>query len=137
MSALYPLVRNFSAFSTRLGVSLSPSRSGSSWSSARSFLIKSCILTLYISLSAGAARAQNADELYADRENLASARRAACLWVTQLTQEPKNFEAAWKLSRVDYWLGGHAPANERRAFLEHGIAAAEQAIAAAPDKPDG
>jgi hypothetical protein len=92
---------------------------------------------LYISLSAGAAHAQSADELYADRENLASARKAADMWGDQLTKEPRNFEAAWKLSRVDYWLGEHAPVKERRAFLERGITAAEQAIAAEPNKPEG
>ena len=92
---------------------------------------------MYISLSAGAAHAQNADELYVDRENLASARKAADMWGVQLTKEPRNFEAAWKLSRVDYWLGEHAPVKERRAFLERGITAAEQAIAAEPNKPEG
>src|SRR5215471_19707173 len=135
MSAVYPPVRNFSAFSTRLGVSRSPSRFGSSCSSARSFLIKSCILTLYISLSAGVANAQNPDELYADREHLASARQAADIWAAELAKDPKNFEAAWKLSRIDYWLGEHAPVNERKAFLERGITAAEQAIAAEPNQP--
>jgi tetratricopeptide (TPR) repeat protein len=92
---------------------------------------------LYISLSAGAAHAQNGDELYADRENLVSARKAADIWAAQLATNPKDFEAAWKLSRVDYWLGGHAPAKERRSFLDHGITAAEQAIAAEPNKPEG
>src|SRR5262249_48887437 len=120
MSAVYPPVRNFSAFSTRFGVSRSPSRFGSSWSSASSLLIKSCILTLYISPSHGAAHAQNADDLYADRERLSSARTAADIWGAQLAKNPNNFEAAWKLSRVDYWLGGHAPVKERRSFLEQG-----------------
>src|SRR6266566_9672073 len=106
MSAVYPLVRNLNACSTRFGVSRSPSRVGSSWSSARSFLIKSCILTLYISVSAATAHAQNADALYADREHLANARRAADLWVAELARDGRNFDAAWKLARVCYWLGG-------------------------------
>ncbi len=47
------------------------------------------------------------------------------------------FEAAWKLARACYWLGGHAAAEDRRAYLERGIAAARKAAALQPDKPDG
>jgi hypothetical protein len=82
-------------------------------------------------------QAQNPDDLYADREHLASARQAAEIWTAELSRNPRNFEVAWKLSRVDYWLGGHAPVNERRAFLDHGITAAEQAVAAEPNRPEG
>jgi hypothetical protein len=77
------------------------------------------------------------DELYADRTNLASAQAAASAWAAELVQRPSDFEAAWKLARADYWLGGHAPASERRAFLIRGIEAGRQAIAAAPDQPEG
>src|SRR5580765_4159384 len=137
MSALFPLVRNFSAFSTRLCVSRSPSRSGSSSSSARSFLINSCILILYISLCGGAVKAQTADDLYADREHLASARKAADLWAANVGRDANNFEAAWKLARVCYWLGGHAPQEERRSFLERGMTAAQQASVSKPERPEG
>src|SRR5580765_3001283 len=110
MFARYPLVRNFSACSTRRGVAASPSRAGSSPSCASRALIRSCILLLYIS---GAARVfgqaeQPADALYAHREDLPSARRAADLWRVALDTEPRNFDAAWKLARANYWLGGHA-----------------------------
>ena len=77
------------------------------------------------------------DELYADRTNLASARAAADAWAAELAQRPSAFEAAWKLARADYWLGGHAPTSERRAFLTRGIEAGRQAIAAAPNQPEG
>jgi tetratricopeptide (TPR) repeat protein len=84
-----------------------------------------------------AVQAQNADSLYADRENLASARKAADVWAGDLARDPRNFEAAWKLARVCYWLGGHALQNERRGFLERGLAAAQKAIALEPNKPEG
>lgn len=99
--------------------------------------MRSCILTLYISLSVGAVHAQNADDLYANRENLASARQAADIWAAAVAKDAKNFEAAWKLSRVCYWLGGHAPQGERRSFLERGMAAAQQAMTAEPNRPEG
>jgi hypothetical protein len=92
---------------------------------------------LYISLSVGAVQTQNANELYADRENLASARHAADIWASELAKDAKLFEAAWKLSRVCYWLGGHAPQGERRSFLQRGMAAAQQAIDAQPNRPEG
>jgi hypothetical protein len=34
-----------------------------------------------------------------------------------LAADPRNFDAAWKLARADYWLGGHAPDATRRGFL--------------------
>src|SRR5713101_3461199 len=130
MSAPYPLVRNLYAFSTRFGVSRRPSRSGSSPRSVNSLLIRSFIFLFYISVPA----AQSPDTLYADRANVASARRAADLWGAMLTADPRNFEAAWKLARADYWLGGHAPDRERRAVLERGIEAGRKAVAVQPTR---
>jgi tetratricopeptide (TPR) repeat protein len=78
-----------------------------------------------------------ADRLYADRANVSSARRAAELWQQTLASEPRNFAAAWKLARADYWLGGHAPEDERRAFYNTGIDAARQAVAVEPNRPEG
>src|SRR5262245_40003005 len=133
MSASYPLVRNLYAFSTRFGVSRRPSRAGSSPISASSCLISSCIVLFYISVASG----QPADALYADRANLASARKAAQAWTEQLTGDPKSFEAAWKLARTDYWLGGHTPEAEQRKFLEDGIEAGKKAAALEPNRPEG
>ena len=50
---------------------------------------------------------------------------------------PRDFEAAWKLSRANYWLGGHVPESERRQFLESGIDAGRAAAMSAPDRPEG
>ena len=133
MSASYPLVRNLYAFSTRFGVSRSPSRSGSSPRSVSSFLITSCILLFYIPALA----AQSADSLYADRANLASARQSADLWSAALAGDARNFDAAWKLARACYWLGGHGPDVERRRDLEHGIDAGRKAAALRPNRPEG
>jgi tetratricopeptide (TPR) repeat protein len=83
------------------------------------------------------AYAQDADALYADRANLDSARQAAGLWTSALERDPGSFDPAWKLARMCYWLGGHAPQPERRGFLERGIIAGRQASAAAPQRPEG
>ena len=79
----------------------------------------------------------NPDALYARRDDLASAREAAALWEARLQRTPRDYEAAWKLARARYWLGGHAPERERKGFLEAGIAAARAAVALEPDKPEG
>jgi len=89
---------------------------------------------------AQAARAgaeSEADRLYAARGNVQNAKRAADLWAAQLSSNPASFEAAWKLARADYWLGGHAPESERRALLENGIDAGRKAAAIARNRPEG
>ena len=107
----------------------------------------SCIIAFYIAVSsalAGAAparpparQAPGPDALYAQREDLASARQAETLWAERLARDPKDFEAAWKLARARYWLGGHAPAAERKDLLERGISAGRSAVAIEPNRPEG
>jgi tetratricopeptide (TPR) repeat protein len=138
MSAAYPLVRNLRAFSTRFGVFTRPSRDGSSPSSASSFLTRSCILLFYIPLFAASLAAQDPDALYADRANLASARQAVDIWSARAAAGGSAaFESGWKLARVCYWLGSNGTEAERRSWLERGMEAARQAVAAMPDRPEG
>jgi tetratricopeptide (TPR) repeat protein len=93
-----------------------------------------------LSAQSGARESGNRDDpdrLYADRTNLASARRAADLWSAALRRDARDFDAAWKLSRADYWLGGHAPESERRQFMDSGVDAGRAAVASAPNRPEG
>src|SRR5206468_2321289 len=142
MSAPYPPVRNRYARSTRAGVSSRPSRVGSSPISASRFLINSCIVLFYFHLSAafhlhGRAQQPSADALYADRGNPESAGRAADIWRAELARDSRAFEAAWKLARARYWLGGHAAASEGRPLFEAGVDAGRHATAIAPERPEG
>ena len=133
------------AFSTRFGVSRNPSRSGSSPRSVSSFLIASCILLFYIpasGISAGAPAPRDpvpgeADRLYENRTNLASARQAVDIWNAAIAANPRDFESSWKLARAEYWLGGHGPDAVRRKDLERGIGAGQQAVAIQPNRPEG
>ena len=77
------------------------------------------------------------DKLYADREQLSSARQAADIWEGRLTANQKDFESAWKLARAAYWLGGHVPADEQRQQFERGIKAATSAAELDPKRPEG
>src|SRR6202163_4601298 len=99
--------------------------------------MRSCIFVFYIGMSAAISAGQEPDRLYADRANLASARRAAEIWAVELAGHPAAFDAAWKLARADYWLGGHARESERRAFFEGGIDAGRRAVALQPNRPEG
>jgi hypothetical protein len=78
-----------------------------------------------------------ADRLYASRARLADARRAADLYASVLARDPTQFEAAWKLARAGYWLGGHADGDAIRSECERGMAAARTAIQLAPNRPEG
>jgi tetratricopeptide (TPR) repeat protein len=90
-------------------------------------LVSSLVLT---------AQAPNPDALYRQRENLPSARQAADTWAARATSG-KDFEASWKLARAAYWIGTHGETSERRAALDRGVKAAEQAIALDSTKPEG
>ena len=92
------------------------------------------ILLALLFLLARPVFADDADDLYRRREDPSSAKRAAEMWSANAGTD---FEAAWKLARADYWIGGHAPEGERRAALERGVAAGETAARLRPDQPEG
>jgi tetratricopeptide (TPR) repeat protein len=73
------------------------------------------------------------DRLYSGRANLSMAWRAADLWAARAGDE---YEAAWKLSRVCYWLGTHALKAERRTALERGSDAGERGVRLAASRPE-
>ena len=75
--------------------------------------------------------------LYAQRQDLNNARRAADVWAQRLQNNRGDFEAAWKLARARYWLGGHAPERERKGLLEAGVAVARVATKLQPNRPEG
>jgi tetratricopeptide (TPR) repeat protein len=77
------------------------------------------------------------DRFFANRTDVVSARRAGDLWRVALQRNPGDFDAAWKLARADYWLGGHVPERERRKFLENGIEAGRAAASLQPGRPEG
>jgi tetratricopeptide (TPR) repeat protein len=75
--------------------------------------------------------------LYVDRANLVSAKRAAEIWSSLLSGDARDFDAAWNLARVEYWVGTHGADAERRPALEAGINAGRTAAALQPNRPEG
>jgi len=78
------------------------------------------------------------DSLYQDRENLASAQKAADLWAARLAANPKDFISAYRLAQARYWLGTNGlPEPQRKGALEAGMTAARAAIAIDARRPEG
>ncbi len=59
------------------------------------------------------------------------------MWEGRLSAHANDFEAAWKLARASYWLGGHVAVGERRKQFERGVTAATRAVAIDPKRPEG
>src|SRR4051812_6194003 len=101
----------------------------------------SCIFVFYIAILGPAFDARQApdvpDRLYAQRVDVVKAREAEHLWTERLARAPRDFDTAWKLARARYWLGGHATEQERKTLYEQGIAAARNAVALQPNRPEG
>jgi tetratricopeptide (TPR) repeat protein len=87
--------------------------------------------------TAAQSNSKDPDRLYADREHLQSALDAAAVWEARLSRDPNDFEAAWKVAKACYWLGGHVPAAERRKQYERGIEAATRATEIHANRAEG
>ena len=81
---------------------------------------------------------KQADGLYAERASIEKARQAVAVLRRARMADYGNYEAIWKLSKYDYYMGAHESGEQEKleAFRE-GIAAGEQAVKLAPDKPEG
>jgi len=95
------------------------------------------MLAAVLLVVASAAQADNPDTLYANRTDPASAQRAAAIWEERLMRDARDFEAAWKLARACYWLGGHGASADPRRQYERGVDAGRRAAALQPGRPEG
>ena len=100
--------------------------------------VLACIVLLSgaLAIRPSTAAQQTPDALYADRENLESAMLAAEAWERRLEDDPLDFDAAWKLSRARYWLGGHVTRADRTRQYEAGIAVARRATLMESARPE-
>lgn len=79
-----------------------------------------------------------ADKLYRERADLARTREGILLLGRALAADSGSYDAAWRLARLNYFLGSHTE-DEReseRAF-DKGIEAARRAVKLREDKPEG
>lgn len=79
-----------------------------------------------------------ADQLYAQREDLMRLRQAIPLLRQARAVEPSNYDAAWRLAKFNYYLATHTNNNDERdkAFRE-GIEAGKAAVKLQDGKPEG
>jgi len=94
---------------------------------------------LYIAAFSSLVQAQgdDPDALYRQREDVAKAQRAADIWSSRLTANPRDFESAWKLARAEYWIGTQGPMAQRRTALERGTDVGKIASMLEPMRPEG
>ena len=79
-----------------------------------------------------------ADQLYGQRADLMQLRRGIISLRQALTKDPGNYDAAWKLSKFDYYLASHTDdSNERDTAFREGIATGKTAVQLHNEKPDG
>lgn len=79
-----------------------------------------------------------ADQLYGERADLQKVREGLILLRQARTVEPGNYEAAWRLARINYFLGEHTTdTSERDKAFSDGEAVAKEAIKLSPNKADG
>jgi tetratricopeptide (TPR) repeat protein len=101
--------------------------------------MRSCIHAFYIALFCVSVLAAQGDPdaLYRERATIAKARDAAAIWDARLASNPRDFESAWKLARIMYWIGGHDQPDARRKALERGVEAGRVASMLEPQRPEG
>jgi len=88
--------------------------------------------------SSAAADIAGADQLYGQREDLLQLRRGIVSLRQALTKDPGNYDAAWKLSKFNYYLATHTDdSKERDTAFRDGIDAGKTAVQLQNEKPDG
>lgn len=80
----------------------------------------------------------SADQLYGQRADLLQLRRGIVSLRQALTKDPGNYDAAWKLSKFNYYLATHTPdSKERDDAFKAGIDAGKTAVQLQNEKADG
>ncbi len=81
---------------------------------------------------------QQADEGYRERADLARVREGLQALRRVRAVQPENYDAAWRMARLDYTLGDKSPdAKEQVTAFTEGIEAGETAARVGNDKPEG
>ena len=79
-----------------------------------------------------------ADKLYAERADLAKTREGIGLLRRATALDTGSYEAAWRLSRFDYFLGDHTKdKSERDRAFNEGVEAGRRAVKLQDTKPEG
>ncbi len=79
-----------------------------------------------------------ADKLYPQRADLQRTREGIILLARALAADSASYDAAWRLARLNYFLGAHTSnKTERETAFSKGIEAARRAVKLQDGKPEG
>lgn len=79
-----------------------------------------------------------ADTLFLGLKDMETAVKIKAMYEQVAEAAPDKYEAFWKLSRIHYYIGSHTDDKKaQQGIFEEGVAWADKAIQAGPDKPDG
>lgn len=82
-------------------------------------------------------RVRQADDYYLGRQNLDNARRALQLLREAVGQNPNDYEAWWRISKLACFLARQTEKPEKLQLLDTGVAAGKRAVALAPQRVEG
>src|SRR6266481_3835316 len=79
-----------------------------------------------------------ADELYSRRDDLMQIREGIIMLRQATTTDPGNYDAAWRLAKLNYYLANHTDNSEERdKALREGIEAGKAAVRLQDGRPEG
>lgn len=79
-----------------------------------------------------------ADQLYAGRSDLTKVREALVALRQAQADDSSNYDLAWRLAKMNYYLGAHTmDSSEKEKSFHDGIAAGKLAVQLQDGKPDG
>ena len=79
-----------------------------------------------------------ADQLYVGRSDLVNVRRGVVALRQAQAEDQANYDLAWRLAKLNYYLGAHSPEpTERDKAFRDGVEAGKLAVKLQDGKPDG
>ena len=88
-------------------------------------------------LKSAASYTSQADQMYAQREDLMRLQQGIVFLRQAAVADPNSYEAAWRLAKFNYYMATHIDGSERDQRLRDGIAAGKTAVQLQGDKPEG
>jgi cytochrome c-type biogenesis protein CcmH/NrfG len=80
---------------------------------------------------------QRADDYWLGRQNLDNVRRGISLLREELDKNPRDYEAWWRICKLDSFVARHSWGPEKNRALNDGITAGKKAVALQPGRVEG
>ncbi len=84
-----------------------------------------------------AERVRDADDYYLGRLNPENVTKGLELLRAEVAENPRDYEAWWRISRLLYYMAHHASGSARIKLLEQGIDAGKKATSLTPNRAEG